>query len=382
MQMDDDEEDRGRRHEPPQPIKSYSSMVDEDRGSFSSNSSGNAVAFRNNSQHHEQMCNTILHQTLSMEADGNNSRLFKSTSPQVTNILTSQSTIIKLSLALVFGGAVLGTILPKNQHLPSPTWQITSSIIGYTYFLAWSTSFYPQLFMNHQRRTTRGLSVDFCVLNVLGYVCYTLYTTNFYFNQNVIDAYRERMADANQDTKQSTVQGNDVAFAIHALIMATVTLSQISIYDTFALRPPSKRVYVILSSAFAFCTGYVFFTRVHYGSIDLLGLLYVFGTIKIGVTIGKYIPQMLLNRSRKSTVGWNVLNVILDLTGGVLSLLQLIGDCAGLSDWSGITGNPAKMALALVTICFDLIFLVQHYLLYPESGEVQSYSAVPTIQTK
>jgi hypothetical protein len=94
--------------------------------------------------------------------------------------------------------------------------------------------------------------------------------------QNVIDAYRERMADANQDTKQSTVQGNDVAFAIHALIMATVTLSQISIYDTFALRPPSKRVYVILSSAFAFCTGYVFFTRVHYGSIDLLGLLYVF----------------------------------------------------------------------------------------------------------
>jgi cystinosin len=77
-----------------------------------------------------------------------------------------------------------------------------------------------------------------------------------------------------------------------------------------------------------------------------------------------------------------VLNVILDLTGGVLSLLQLIGDCADLSDWSGITGNPAKMALALVTICFDLIFLVQHYLLYPESGEVQSYSAVPTIQTK
>jgi hypothetical protein len=45
--------------------------------------------------------------------------------------------------------------------------------------------------------------------------------------------------------------------------------------------------------------------------------------------------------------------VLLDLTGGVLSLIQLVGDSAAMSDWTGITGNPAKIALSLVTICFD-----------------------------
>jgi len=45
---------------------------------------------------------------------------------------------------------------------------------------------------------------------------------------------------------------------------------------------------------------------------------------------------------------------MIDLPGGVLSFLQLIGDCADMKDWSGVTGNPAKIALAMVTICFDV----------------------------
>ena len=48
--------------------------------------------------------------------------------------------------------------------------------------------------------------------------------------------------------------------------------------------------------------------------------------------------------------------MLLDLTGGVLSLFQLVGDCAAMSDWTGITGNPAKIALSLVTILFDASF--------------------------
>jgi len=72
--------------------------------------------------------------------------------------------------------------------------------------------------------------------------------------------------------------------------------------------------------------------------------------------------------------------VILDLTGGILSLLQLVGDCADMRDWTGITGNPAKMALSLVTICFDLIFLVQHYVLYPV--DLSSYSPLPSTEPK
>ena len=309
-----------------------------------------------------------------------------------TNTTTSNKQqsckILKWSFYLVLGGTILGLTLPKNTNITSQSWQLLSNIIGYTYFLAWSLSFYPQIYLNYQRKTTQGLSVDFCCLNVLGYVCYTIYTTNFFFNKNVIDAYKDKMSISgdNDDTAQSkgeiTVTGNDVAFAIHAIIMASVTLLQVGFYDSFTARPPSKRVYIILFCTAVFCLLYIVGTWSYQGQVDILGFLYVLGTIKICVTIGKYVPQALMNQSRKSTVGWNVWNVILDLTGGILSLIQLVGDCWAMDDWSGIVGNPAKMLLSLVTITFDGIFLVQHYILYPENEENASstYSPLPAIE--
>jgi PQ loop repeat len=89
-------------------------------------------------------------------------------------------------LSMALGGLLLGILLPKSQSLPirpafivswTPafvSYRTISSCIGYTYFLSWSTSFYPQLLTNFRRKTTAGLSADFCVLNVLGfswYVC-------------------------------------------------------------------------------------------------------------------------------------------------------------------------------------------------------------------
>lgn len=33
-------------------------------------------------------------------------------------------------------------------------------------------------------------------------------------------------------------------------------------------------------------------------------------------------------------------------------------------DWSGITGNPVKLALSNFSMFFDTLFMVQHYWLY------------------
>jgi cystinosin len=65
-------------------------------------------------------------------------------------------------------------------------------------------------------------------------------------------------------------------------------------------------------------------------------------------------------------VGWSIVPILLDLAGGILSVLQLVIDSALQSDWSGITGNPVKLGLGNVSIFFDLIFIVQHYILYRE----------------
>lgn len=37
-------------------------------------------------------------------------------------------------------------------------------------------------------------------------------------------------------------------------------------------------------------------------------------------------------------------------------------------DWSGVTGNPVKLALGNVSIFFDVVFLVQHFWLYRGRG--------------
>lgn len=84
----------------------------------------------------------------------------------------------------------------------------------------------------------------------------------------------------------------------------------------------------------------------------------------------KYIPQAWANFQRKSTVGWSINQVLLDLIGGVLSIAQLVIDSSLQSDWSGITGNPVKLGLANVSIIFDIIFMVQHFTLY-KGGKVK-----------
>lgn len=60
------------------------------------------------------------------------------------------------------------------------------------------------------------------------------------------------------------------------------------------------------------------------GILHWLDFLYTCSYIKLGVTLTKYIPQVWLNYQRKSTVGWSIENIILDFTGGILSILQMI----------------------------------------------------------
>lgn len=76
----------------------------------------------------------------------------------------------------------------------------------------------------------------------------------------------------------------------------------------------------------------------------------------------------MVNYKRKSTDGWSIIQILLDLAGGVLSILQLVIDSSLEADWSGVTGNPVKFGLGNVSIFFDLIFIVQHYILYPHKA--------------
>jgi cystinosin len=61
--------------------------------------------------------------------------------------------------------------------------------------------------------------------------------------------------------------------------------------------------------------------------------------------------------------------VILDLTGGVLSMVQIFLNALALGEpvIGGGGFNVVKFILSVMSIIFDCIFLFQHYVLYSDA---------------
>ena len=53
------------------------------------------------------------------------------------------------------------------------------------------------------------------------------------------------------------------------------------------------------------------------------GVISIMGYFKLSISFLKYLPQLYWNYQRKSTKGWSIANIILDLTGGLLSFAQM-----------------------------------------------------------
>lgn len=92
--------------------------------------------------------------------------------------------------------------------------------------------------------------------------------------------------------------------------------------------------------------------------------IYTLGNVKLLLTLVKYVPQAWINFKRKSTLGFAIDAVLLDFIGGILSIFQLLIDASREREWSTTFGNPTKWLLGNITIFFDIIFIVQHYILY------------------
>jgi len=174
----------------------------------------------------------------------------------------------------------------------------------------WSVSFYPQVITNFRRRTTHGLSADFAGLNVLGFACYAVYNIAMYSSESIHKQYKERHSSG-----EVTVQSNDVAFAVHAFCLASFTLLQIGYYDGFRSQQPSKVIGSVIAVILLVVIAYPIGLVAGIPSFNSLNYLYLLSYVKITVTLIKYIPQVLLNFRRKSTVGWSIWQILLDFSG-------------------------------------------------------------------
>ncbi|KAF9119480.1 hypothetical protein BGW39_000278 [Mortierella sp. 14UC] len=233
-----------------------------------------------------------------------------------------------------------------------------SYLIGWAYFIAWSASFYPQAILNWRRKTVQGLSMDFVHLNVVGFLCYSIFNLAFFFSSEIQEEYKRR-----NDGQENLVRANDVFFAVHALILSTFTLVQTWVYK----RDEGQRVSGF-AWAFLLTSGVsvVFLVgRALQGKgYEWIDILYFLSYIKLVISFIKYCPQVYINWAAKSTVGWSIHNILLDFTGGALSIGQLVLDAYISDDWSGISGDPVKFGLGFLSIAFDLVFITQHYVLY------------------
>ncbi|KAK3562258.1 hypothetical protein QTP86_033362 [Hemibagrus guttatus] len=264
---------------------------------------------------------------------------------QVTAYLYSNNSEIQSSLTRIRFLVVRSNVL-----------DVIIQIIGWIYFLAWSISFYPQAYENWKRQSVVGLSFDFLSLNLTGFIAYSVFNIGLFW----IPYIKEQFLKENPNGV-NPVDANDVFFSLHALVLTLVYICQCAIYERGGQKVSKVAIFfLVVAWTFAFITLFVAVAQ----KISWLTYLYYFSYIKLGVTLIKYVPQAYMNYRRQSTEGWSIGNVLLDLTGGSFSVLQMFLQSYNNNQWKLIFGDPTKFGLGIFSIFFDIIFMIQHYCLY------------------
>ncbi|KAL0216745.1 hypothetical protein P9112_008929 [Eukaryota sp. TZLM1-RC] len=207
-----------------------------------------------------------------------------------------------------------------------------SFALGVGYFTAWSFSFYPQIFLNYRRKSVVGLSFDFQVYNLIGFFYYSIYSWINYLEW---------------EKEPKHVDISDLAFPVHAFLITSFTCLQIVLYD----RGNQKVSYLCWILAFIFITSPILTLYTNFT------LSHVLGSVKLFISFIKYMPQIKLNFKRKSTKGFNISNIILDMTGSTLSFAQMTVDAVIEGNYS-VFRNFTKLGLSLQSVCMGCELIV------------------------
>ncbi|RWR83752.1 cystinosin [Cinnamomum micranthum f. kanehirae] len=183
-----------------------------------------------------------------------------------------------------------------------------------------------------------------------------------------------QLVDAIKDTVYNwalmiPVAANDVAFSLHSLLMMALVAFQILIYERGSQKV-SKACITITSVVWVVA---LVCTIIAWPSNSWLWLISVFNIIQVLMTTIKYTPQAFMNYMRKSTEGFSIFFVLLDMLGGLTNLAQMGVESIDQGTFVNFYSNIGKTMLSLIVAFFGLLFIVQHYVLYP-SISMENYS--------
>jgi len=241
---------------------------------------------------------------------------------------------------------------------------------GWTAFFAWSLSFYPQIWENWKTWNVEGLSFDFVSFNFIKHSSYGTYNVVLYYSKAVQAQYEKHF-----HSTTIPVALNDVGFSCHAVLMVCFQIIQLCTHErgnqritfTATMILAVAVLFILVNLSIALSGKSIF------GMQDWLGFITAMNHLQLAMTFIKYSPQAYYNWKRKSTEGWSVIAIVLDLTGGVFNLLQILVLCWNASDMTPLTGDAGKLGLSVETLFFDTLFILQHLAYTKGKGRKEKY---------
>ncbi|XP_076058805.1 cystinosin-like [Oratosquilla oratoria] len=241
--------------------------------------------------------------------------------------------------------------------MASPALSIIADICGWIYTLAWSISFLPQILLNWRRKSTVGYCLDTVAFEAAGFTCYSMFNLGLFLSPLIKAQFSER-----HPTGVNHVRLNDAIFPVYSLFCDIIIIIQCCLYKANEKQRVSTICRVIVSAIVVLLTIGIILALTDV--IWWIDVLYGASYVKLGISTIGYMPQVNENYRRKSTEGFSVQSIYLDVVGGSFSLLQMFLLAANYDEWVSILTDPTKLGLGILTLIFDAILLTQHHILY------------------
>jgi len=228
--------------------------------------------------------------------------------------------------------------------------RIISKVMNFIYSFAWTAGLCCLAYGVNKSKDGDGLSINFLLLSFISFTFGSTYNIYGY------------MYDPTYSSGQITVV--DIVYTITAQFLISVNIILVLYYPR--VQNYTKCIWLTCCILTVISIG--MFAAYNPKVEQIVKFM---GLIRVMLSFIHYVPQVYLNWSRKSTYGWSISFVILDLIGGCLSFLQIFIDYASTGTFSQFSTNLnfSKFLVGLVTISFDLIFMFQHYVLYYDNRD-------------
>ena len=226
-------------------------------------------------------------------------------------------------------------------------------------------SFFFQPIQFYQTKTITGYKIDFIIMNLFGYSCFLLFKLKGLFNNKI-------------GIKETNPI--DLVIIIYLILIMIITLVLIIYYkngNNLKIYPIVSKIIILLlfGASLLFILESVLEKYNPEEHINFNYYIYL-GLSKYIMDLIKYIPQIIFNKSEKTTIGWNIYYIIFELISIILYYLSLISEIYNNSfDILNPPKNESKLIfyseliIPFISLIYDIIFIVQQYLYYDSNEE-------------